>query len=374
MKKGYKRLLVFEIIFIIFLILNSFFGNVLSKYNMLLFLSILSFIFYKLFGFEKDNHRYLKDLVLETIIFVITFLLLYYLLGIVIGFVKTNYYNINGLTKYIIPLIFTIILKEILRYMITSKAEGSKILMISTIIFFILIDITSALYVRDFSSNYTIFLFFALVILPSISLNISFSFLTLKMGYKPLIIYSLIINLFSYLLPIIPNPNEYIYSVIIFCLPIIYLYCIYLFYEKENRRKIIRNEKKYNFIPLIFSSIFVVFLVYFTSGYFRFWAIAVASGSMEKSINKGDVVVIEKINNKYSTLKVSDVIAFKKDNIVVVHRLINIINSNGKYYFYTKGDNNISVDNFVIEEDMVIGKVIVKIPYIGKPTVWLNNL
>ena len=42
--------------------------------------------------------------------------------------------------------------------------------------------------------------------------------------------------------------------------------------------------------------------------------------------------------------------------------------------FYSKGDANESEDNWVITEDMIIGIVNVKIPYLGLHTVWLNEL
>ena len=43
------------------------------------------------------------------------------------------------------------------------------------------------------------------------------------------------------------------------------------------------------------------------------------------------------------------------------------------HIYYTKGDANNNVDGIVIEEDMTIGVVKVKIPYIGWPTVWFNK-
>ena len=115
-------------------------------------------------------------------------------------------------------------------------------------------------------------------------------------------------------------------------------------------------------------------LVYFTSGYFHYHAIVVASGSMTPNILKGDVVVIEKIDGDYSKLKVGQVIAYKYDNVIIVHRLINIIENNGTYYFYTKGDANDLPDNWIVRGDTIIGTVNVKVPYIGLPTVWLNEL
>ena len=115
-------------------------------------------------------------------------------------------------------------------------------------------------------------------------------------------------------------------------------------------------------------------LVYFTSGYFHFHAIAVASGSMEPNIHKGDIAIIEKIEDDYDKLEVGQVIAYKYEGVIVVHRLINILDDRGEYFYYTKGDANKEEDNWVVEKDMIIGIVNHRIPYAGMPTVWLNEL
>ena len=46
----------------------------------------------------------------------------------------------------------------------------------------------------------------------------------------------------------------------------------------------------------------------------------------------------------------------------------------GKKYFYTKGDANNSLDNYVIGEEMIMGTINHYIPFIGYPTVLLNEL
>lgn len=375
MKKGYKKLILFELITSICFILNSFVSNILSRYTFILFLFISLIVFKKIFGTEKDNHRYTKDILLETIIFLIVFLILYYLLGIAIGFARTgNSYNLRGLMTFIIPITATVIIKEILRYNMLCKSEGNTISLIITTILFIILDTYSALYFGKFSTNYEIFLFLALTLLPALSTNISFAYVTLKIGYKPLLLYSLVMNLYYYLLPIVPNANEYITSIIRFTLPIIYSFRIYNFFSKEKDEELERDTKKKTIKTLIPSIIVTAILVYLTSGYFHYWAIAVASGSMSPKINKGDVVIIDKIEENYAKLKEGDIIAFKYEKIIVVHRIIKIIKEDNKYYFYTKGDANHKEDNFAVNEEMVIGTVNKKIPYIGKPTVWLNEL
>ena len=375
MKKGYKRLITFESITCLIFLLNSFVPNILSRYTFILLLILGLISFKKLFGIEKDKHRYIKDIILDTVIFLIIFLIVYYLFGIIIGFSKTgNHYTIKGLTTFIIPIIVTVITKEVLRYAMLCKAEGNISALIGTTLLFIIIDTSSVIYIGKFTSNYEIFLFLALTVLPSLSTNISFTYITKKVGYKPVILYSLVTRLYYYLLPIVPNANEYITSVLEFTLPIIYCYRVYTFFKKEHDEEVERTYKKKHITTLIPSIIIVGILVYLTSGYFHYWAIAVASGSMSPTIKKGDVVIIEKLDGKFDNLKIDDTIAFRYENIVVVHRLIKIVNEDGKYYFYTKGDANIKEDNFAITEDMMIGTVNHKIPYIGKPTVWLNEL
>lgn len=374
MKRGYKRLLIFELAIFVILILNSFVWNILNGFLMSLFLLCALVLFKPLFGYEKDKHRYTKDILLEVLIFLATFFILYYLLGILISFYKIdNYFTILGLTKFILPAITYVILKEFLRYMVMCKAEGSKILFITSLVMFIFMDVTTAIYVKDFNSVYAVFIFIAASLLPSISSNIVFSYYTTRIGYKPIMVYSLIMSTYMYILPIVPNPNEYLTAVIQFLLPVALGFRLYKFLSEYKKREVTRDYNKRKFTPFILTGLSVIILVYFTSGYFHFWAIAVASGSMKPKINKGDVAIIEKVKNP-DTLKEGQVIAYKYEDIIIVHRLIEKIEVDGKYYFYTKGDANSVKDGYVIKKNMIVGKVEHKIPFIGIPTVWLNKL
>lgn len=95
---------------------------------------------------------------------------------------------------------------------------------------------------------------------------------------------------------------------------------------------------------------------------------------MEKVLSKGDVVIIKNIFNNYDVLKEGQIIAYKYENVIVVHRIIKILDEKDKKYIYTKGDANLQPDNYVVLEENVIGIVKFKIPFIGLPTVWLNNI
>ena len=179
-------------------------------------------------------------------------------------------------------------------------------------------------------------------------------------------------ELYQYLLPIVPNPNEYIVSLIRMIVPAILAYRLYLFFKKEHDEFVERDYRKRRVGNLIIPTLLVLVIVYFTSGYFHFYAIAIASGSMTPNINKGDVVVIEKVDDNYEDIEIGQVVAYKYDNVIIVHRLVKKIKHENEYYFYTKGDANENIDNYLITQDMIVGVVNVRIPYIGIPTVWVN--
>lgn len=91
----------------------------------------------------------------------------------------------------------------------------------------------------------------------------------------------------------------------------------------------------------------------------------VLSGSMEKEIIKGDLVIVKEVSA--SKLKEKDIIAFRdKDGYVVTHRIVDIRRKNGKYQITTKGDNNGTNDSSYVLEDDVEGVYRYRMPGAGK--------
>ena len=369
MKKSKRDLLIFISVLFFILLINTFIYNFLSGLKMSLFLGLALVVFKFIFGFEKSKFRVTKEVVIDTCVFILIFMLLFYLFGLVINFAKTgNYYTFEGFKNFILPVVFTSIIREILRYNYLTKSGKDKLLIILSIITFILIDISNAFY-----NTMRIFKFFALNLLPAISFNLYATYVSRVAGYKSIIIYSLIMRLYMYLIPIIPDANEYFTSLINFLLPIIILYRAYLTVRNESDETVPRDYNKKDYISLAVSAFIVILLVYFSSGYFKYYAVAIATGSMSPTINRGDVVIIKKTKD-YEKIENGKVIAYDYHNHLIVHRLVNKVNVDGKYYFYSKGDANKDEDNYAIEEEMIVGTVSIKIPYLGLPTIWLNEL
>lgn len=97
----------------------------------------------------------------------------------------------------------------------------------------------------------------------------------------------------------------------------------------------------------------------------------VLSGSMETEIYAGDVAVVKKIDTK--DIKENDIIAFKDGNIVITHRVIEIINDNGTIKYKTKGDNNNVNDDGYVKEEQIEGLYQFKISKLGDFAVFVQT-
>ena len=258
-----------------------------------------------------------------------------------------------------------------LRSLICTKYDDSKLLYIITFVMFIMLDLINLFKPMSLTSTEGIFYFVATILLPIISNNITANYIAKVSNYKVNMYWLLILNLYVYVLPIIPNTGDYVLSVIRLIFPLVIYFRVRRFFKKEADEDIIREYNKKTFLPVVIASFFIIILVYFTSGYFRFYAVAIASGSMRPEIHRGDVVVIDQ---NYNDIKIGQVIAYKYKKVMVVHRLVNKIEVDGKNYYYTKGDANASEDNYAINEEDIVGIVNFKIPYIGLPTVWLSEI
>ena len=378
--KSYYTIFLFETVVMFFVILNSFNSSLSNVYVLPFILFICDLIFFLVLGSEKSNKRLNKIIDFDVFMFLMVFLILYYLFGIIIGYAKSNnYLTLYGLTVFIIPTILKIVFKEHLRKLILTKSGNNKLLIIYTVLLFIMIDILPALSMLKMSNMHDVFIFIALVLLPSITFNISATYINMKVGYMPVIIYLLIFSLYQYVVPIVPNPSEYLKAIIDFILPILILFKVRKIVNKysDEDKEIDRNYKKSAIILLITPIILTIIIIYFVSGYFKYYALAIASGSMNPIFDRGSVVITEQVNEKYDNynkLKEGEIIAFKTEKNIVVHRLIRIVNTDNEVYYYTKGDANEEEDDYLIKKENIIGIVRFRIPYIGYPTVWFSEI
>ncbi len=96
----------------------------------------------------------------------------------------------------------------------------------------------------------------------------------------------------------------------------------------------------------------------------------IVSPSMEPNLKIYDVIVNVKVNNP-NKIKVGDVITFISTSTIskgmtITHRVISIKEDENGKSFQTQGDNNLSPDASLVPYENVLGKVLIKIPQLGR--------
>lgn len=138
-------------------------------------------------------------------------------------------------------------------------------------------------------------------------------------------------------------------------------------------------------------AILLLALALFTSLILTFWLFfaevpiaIVKCNSMLPLLREGDIVFIVKASPE--DIWEGDVIVYRtKYNTLIIHRVTEVLSTDGKYYYVTQGDNNSLPDyryfddNKGIPYDRVVGKVLsfdrilFKVPYIGNLALMLRG-
>ncbi len=103
----------------------------------------------------------------------------------------------------------------------------------------------------------------------------------------------------------------------------------------------------------------------------------IISPSMVPNINVYDVVFNVKVNDP-NTLEVGDIITFVSSDsymkgMIITHRIVDKYVTNEGVQFKTKGDANVEADSSLVYEENVIGKVLFKIPQLGRVQFFLAS-
>ncbi len=326
-------------------------------------------------GKSYQKSKIKKEVIQYILIAVIIYILTYMISGLFITFGNNPYFTtVKGFLINLWMFGTVIISKEYIRYRLINNVyeNDKKEIAILVSLIYIIIEIELNKYI-----NTKITLLFALKdicqnLIPLIAKNVLYSYISMKSDWKPASIYELFTKLYLWLSPILPNAPWIMVAIIETTIPTILFFYIRYANSKNSEiksRQEIENVNPKNSIPLV---VLVILVIWFTIGVFPIKPIAVASGSMEKELYVGDVVIVKKCNA--NDIVNGDIIQYQMKGYTVIHRVIEKKQKNGEYYFTTKGDNNPSEDKESVKEEQVLGKVIFKVKYLGYPAIWLNIL
>ncbi len=341
---------------------------------------LLTFLAIKFLGFQKNKKTKMKQYITNvTIVMIILFFVLSYGIGLFVGFLSNSYSRtLDAIISNTFCQLIIIIATEIFRYTIIRANKDKKYVIVFATIIITIFELVTTLQPLSFTDYAGLFRTITATALPIISKNIVISYLVYHIGYVPGLIYRLVMDLYIYIMPIVPDLGDYLNSMLGIGLPfLIYLYASRTINEYNNGVERNYGTETFKLIDIPFIA-FMVVLICLISGFFPYYMIGIGSESMTPKILKGDAVIIHKISNKAkkngtAKLEEGQVIAFKMRDKTIVHRLVKIEKKDGVTYYRTKGDANNSNDNVNLTINNIYGVVEFKIPYIAKPTIYLTE-
>jgi len=340
-----------------------------------LFFLLTAIILKKVIPSVYNTNRYKKEIIQYVLITILCFVILYSLSGLLVGFGNNPYsVTLRGIVLNLYVTGLAICCKEYIRYKLLHNVykNDKKLIFVLLVIVFTLLEYNFLFFLNSNITGYFIFkqLFYRIV--PLLIKNLLFTYISLEIDYVPSTLYELLYYMFLWIAPVLPKSPWILEAIINSIFPgILLLYIIY-FTRKKSRFTLNRVNNITNPSAIIPFSIVLVMLIWFALGIFPIKPVGIATGSMYPEIKAGDAVIIKKCTP--NDIVLGDVIEYKMNGYTVIHRVIEIYQKDGEFFFITKGDNNDSKDSIPVSEDQLIGKVIYKIPYIALPSIWIHNL
>ena len=141
--------------------------------------------------------------------------------------------------------------------------------------------------------------------------------------------------------------------------------------SENSKGKLVKNIISYIVMSIVF--IFMVISILSNIGSFRYKFYDILTGSMSPTINPGSFIIVKEIDS--NEIKEGDIITFKGSSTseLTTHRVVEVIDKDNNIKFQTKGDANDVLDPMLVDEGLLVGKVIFDIPYMGKVMSFINK-
>lgn len=340
------------------------YGRFLSAIFLGVFALFVAFLFRKREALAV-NKRQVLLLVAVTSVLLLT---IYYLLGLAFGFnarpKMAKYYFFTG----VIPFIAIIIATEIIRNIfLISNSKIAYVTMLAVGIVGELIMQTASFSAITENAIYVV----GMIVLPAITTNVFLNYVTKRYGVLPAIVYKLVMSLYIYAIPVIPNVQNALNAFLKIIAPLVCMYLLHLLFDNKRRFQK-HKKKKWKSISAIVLVAIMTASIMLISGQFKYGVIVIATESMTGEINKGDLVLYERYDGQ--EIVEGQVIIFDRNGGNVVHRVVEIKNENGIVMYFTKGDANEDRDDGFVTKSQIVGLTKARVPFMGYPTVWINSI
>ena len=360
------------ICFLLFYFLFFFFDISFSFFNFL-FYGLLFLIFILLFRDKKLIRNYHKEFSQTVFIISIIYFIIYYILGLIIGY-SYNVYSTSfiGILRNIIVIVVPLLFREEVRSRFLFLNKKKFGIFFITLLFIVLELFSSTFF--TYSNNEELFINFFSVFLPIVLENILLTYLA-YIGIRSTVYAYFIPMLISrYFIPITLDVDWFFALLFQLILVVVIFYVSFNEYLWKEKRIYSYKTNKTNSVVYLFGVVLIVSFGLFVAGVFKYRPVAILTYSMEPIFTRGDAVIVEKLDDEEKNkLKKGDIIQYQVDKTVVVHRIIKVKKEDNKKVYILKGDNNNAKDPKPVYMEQIMGKVLFSIPKVGYPSVWLSE-
>ena len=299
------------------------------------------------------------------------YITLYYLTGLVYGL----YYalvplSVSSFFNYILPIAVVIVASEIIRSVLLAQ-DRRVVSVCAYLICFVAetLIVASIENIRTFNQFADIL---GYTVLPAVTANVLYHYLSKRYGKYPNISYRLLITLFPYVIPYSSQLSASIYSFARLVVPFLIYIFVHALYEKKTRKHTSAKKIGWTYAAVAVCILFMTSFMMLVSCQFRYGLVVIATESMTGEINKGDAILYTRYDGQ--TIEEGQVIVFERNKNKVIHRVVAVENINGVLRYYTKGDANEENDAGYVTKAEIIGLTDHKIPYVGLPTIWIRDI
>jgi len=209
--------------------------------------------------------------------------------------------------------------------------------------------------------------------IPLLAENLLACLLVFLGGPIPAIAYRGVLQAFEWFSPILPDLSWGIKALLGTIVPAVGFLAVQSL--SSGRLRIARRERRVrggsSIVGWTVAGIVVLALLWFSLGLLPFYPSTVAGGSMSPALNLGDMVIASKVSP--DVIREGDIIEFRQGEMMVIHRVIDIEETEGSKFFITKGDANSVADMDPVSPEQVKGRVMLNVPRLGWVTLFFRS-
>lgn len=370
MNREKSKLYIFLLVVSALLVSALFIPSAYCRAVAALLLAVVAGVALALFKKRKAPSIYHRQVLGILAVITVVYTVLMYMSGIEFGFYKQAPFTFGRFFLDILPLIVLISAMEVFRTVMLSQDSAPATAAVYVI--GILADLALGYGISEVADVSKFMDVVGLTLFPAITSNIMYHYMAKRYGMWPNIAYRLLITLPLSLLPVIPAVTDVLHAFILMLLPLGCVTFIDLLYKK-NRKKTTKKTAKWSYVGMGVSFACMAAVVMLVSGQFQYKLLVISTPSMTGSLNVGDAIIYEEYDGE--VIEEGDVVVFTKDDqMMIVHRVVDIQRVNGQVYYTTKGDANDATDAGYITAEHLRGVVRCKVPHVGHPSLWLRDL